>query len=295
MAARTSASIFFNESQQTAAHLLDRVVLGAHLVDLLLGSVFGGIRHGMAAIPVGQHFENDGPVSIATPFDRLVARGLHGTHIHAIDLLAGNIEGTPALGQVCGCRCASNGGAHPVVIVFDDIDHRQLPELGHIEAFVDLALIGGAVAQIGQRDVVIAQIFVGDVHRAAFALRMASAPAGQLCHHALWIHTASQHVPVVAIAGDDLVTRLDRHLHADDDGLLTDVEVAEAADQPHAVELTRLFLETANPQHLLIGVELVLARPGGGRVGAARFRLVCGFGGNGHGVLGAILASLGLA
>jgi hypothetical protein len=39
-------------------------------------------------------------------------------------------------------------------------------------------------------------------------------------------------VAVVAIAGDDLVALLDRHLHADDDRLLADVEVAEAADQP---------------------------------------------------------------
>src|SRR5258708_16617038 len=96
------------------------------------------------------------------------------------------------------------------------------------------------------------------VHRAAFALRMASAPAGQLCHHALWIHTASQHVPVDTIAADDLVTRLDRHLHADDDGLLTDVEVAEAADQPHAVELPGFLLEAAQHAQPPIGVKRLL-------------------------------------
>src|ERR1700684_2199681 len=41
--------------EQALAHLLDRVVLGAHFVDLLLGPVFGRIRHGVAAIAVGHH------------------------------------------------------------------------------------------------------------------------------------------------------------------------------------------------------------------------------------------------
>jgi hypothetical protein len=39
--------------------------------------------------------------------------------------------------------------AHGVFVVLDDVDHRQLPELGHVEALVDLALVGRAVAEIG--------------------------------------------------------------------------------------------------------------------------------------------------
>ena len=62
---------------------------------------------------------------------------------------------------------------------------------------------------------------------------------------------------VVAIAGDDLVAVLDRHLHADDDGLLADIEVAEAADQPHAVHLAGALLEAADEQHLREGVEFL--------------------------------------
>jgi hypothetical protein len=44
-------------------------------------------------------------------------------------------------------------------------------------------------------------------------------------------------VAVVAIGGDDLIALLDRHLHTDDDRFLADVEMAEAADQAHAVQL----------------------------------------------------------
>ena len=45
----------------------------------------------------------------------------------------------------------------------------------------------------------------------------------------------------------------ERHLHADDDSLLADVEVAEAADQAHAVELAGLLLEAADQQHVAVG------------------------------------------
>ena len=55
---------------------------------------------------------------------------------------------------------------------------------------------------------------------------------------------------VIAIAGDHLITLLGRELHADDDRFLADIEVAEPADQPHAVHLARLLLETADQQHV---------------------------------------------
>ena len=51
-----------------------------------------------------------------------------------------------------------------------------------------------------------------------------------------------------------------RRLHADDDGFLADIEMAEAADQTHAVELAGLLLEAADQQH--VGVELLAARRG---------------------------------
>ncbi len=190
----------------------------------------------------------------------------------------------PRLRQVGGGRGARDRGAHAVLVVLDDVDHRQLPELRHVEALVDLALVGGAVAEIGQRDVVVAAISVGEgkpgaerdlgaddavaaeeallhrehVHRAALALGIAAAAAGQLRHDALGVHAAGQHVAVIAIAGDDLVARLDRHLHADHHRLLADIEVAEAADQPHAVQLAGLLLEAADQQHVAVGRKLLV-------------------------------------
>jgi hypothetical protein len=77
-------------------------------------------------------------------------------------------------------------------------------------------------------------------------------------------------VAVVAVAGDDLVALADGKLHPDDHSFLADIEVAEAADQPHSVHLPRLFFETADQQHPAVGVELFFA----GKLGrTSRMRL----------------------
>ena len=66
------------------------------------------------------------------------------------------------------------------------------------------------------------------------------------------IHAAGQHMAVIAVGGDDRVALLERRLDADDDGFLADIEVAETADQPHAVELARLLLEAADQEHVAV-------------------------------------------
>jgi hypothetical protein len=94
---------------------------------------------------------------------------------------------------------------------------------------------------------------------------------------------------VVAVAGDVLVALDQRHLHAGDDGLLADVEMAEAADEAHAVELAGLFLEAADEKHRAIGGDVLvgaeLRRFRRDRQGR-RFRIRLGFRGRLLGSLG---------
>jgi hypothetical protein len=73
----------------------------------------------------------------------------------------------------------------------------------------------------------------------------------------------------------------ERHLHADDDGFLPDIEVAEPADEAHAVKLAGLLLEAADQQHLAIGFEFgFLVEFGDPAVQPALFsRLLAGCGG----------------
>jgi hypothetical protein len=121
--------------------------------------------------------------------------------------------------------------AHAVFVVLDDVEHRQLPERRHVEGLVHLALIDGAIAEEGRTQVRFGEIAVckrdagaqrhvgaddavaaeevllaaEHVHGAALALGIAAAAPGELCHHALRIHAAGEHMAVVAIAGDDRV------------------------------------------------------------------------------------------
>ena len=190
----------------------------------------------------------------------------------------------PRLRQIGLRRSPRDRGAHGVAVVLDHVDDRQLPQLGHVEALVDLALVGGAVAEIGHGNLAVVAVAVGEseasaerhlraddavaavealldaehVHRAALALGIAVRAAGELRHHALGLHAGGDHMAVVAVAGDDRVAGLQRHLHADHHGLLADIEVAEAADQPHAVHLPGLLLEAADGQHGAIGGKLLV-------------------------------------
>ena len=187
--------------------------------------------------------------------------------------------------ELLGERAAAlDRGAHGVMIVLDDIEHRELPQRRHVEALIDLALIGRALAEEGERRrealprYLLAKaspvpsgagaptmpwppieilLHREHVHRAALALGIAMAASGEFGHHALGVHARGEHVAVIAIGGDDLVARLDRHLHADDDRLLADIEMAEAADIAHAVELARLLLEAADEQHPPVGLEFL--------------------------------------
>ena len=90
------------------------------------------------------------------------------------------------------------------------------------------------------------------VHGAALALGIAALASRKLRHDAFRVHAAGQHMAMIAVAGDNRIVLAGRGLHADDNGLLADVEMAEPADQAHSIQLTRLFFETADQKHILI-------------------------------------------
>ena len=68
------------------------------------------------------------------------------------------------------------------------------------------------------------------MHGAALPFGIAVRPTREFGHHALGLHASRNHVPVVAVAGNDLIALLEDHLHADDDGFLADIQMAKAAN-----------------------------------------------------------------
>ena len=112
----------------------------------------------------------------------------------------------------------------------------QLPQRRHVHRLIEDALLGGAVAEEGDRDMrqpavaighagphhmgnaaaddgigaEMAQPHVGDVHRAALAGAIAVGLAGDLRHHALGIGTAGDEDAVAAVMGGEAVALLHR-------------------------------------------------------------------------------------
>lgn len=64
---------------------------------------------------------------------------------------------------------------------------------------------------------------------------------------------------VIPISGDHLIAFNGCHLHADDHGLLTDVEMTKPTNEPHAIHLTRLFFEAADGEHHFVGFQIFIA------------------------------------
>src|SRR5258708_18852024 len=83
--------------------------------------------------------------------------------------------------------------------------------------------------------------------------------AEALGHDRLRVDTARDRVPVLAVAREDPVIRLERRDAADDGGLLADVEVAVAADLGFGVLLLGAFLEPPDQLHLAVQGEQAVA------------------------------------
>ena len=135
-------------------------MFGAHLLHFLLRAILGRVRHRVTAIAIGLHVENDRPLAGTRPFYSQVGSSLDRTNIHTVDLDARNIERESAFREIGFCGRARNRCTHGVAVVLDDVDHRQLPQRCHVEAFVDLPLIGSAVTEIGQRDIVVVAVTI---------------------------------------------------------------------------------------------------------------------------------------
>src|SRR3546814_12562650 len=98
----------------------------------------------------------------------------------------------------------------------------------------------GAERDLRADDAVTAIEFMLDaehMHRTALALGYTGLASGQLGHDDLWVDTIGEHVAMVAIAGDDeVLVAVARRLQTDRDGVMSDLEVAEATDQAQTIE-----------------------------------------------------------
>ncbi len=107
--------------------------------------------------------------------------------------------------------------------------------------------------------------FVEKVHGAALALGNAALLPAELRHDFARVEAARQSLTVFPVRSQDVIVRAKRGDGAHPHRLLADIEVAESANLPHAVEFRRLFLKPANHQHFF---EQVFQHQGGREPGA---------------------------
>ena len=190
-----------------------------------------------------------------------LARGLvHREDVVPVHGHARHVVGRGAVRDVLHAAMIGGRRGLGVAVVLGDEHHGQVPDRGQIQAFVQGALFGRAVAEETDRDLIGLPglgrqpgparqrrpaahdavrpqhplVHVGDVHGAALTLTDAGRLAVQLGHHALHVHTLGDAVAVAAVRGGHEVRVGQIRADADRHGLFPGVQMHEAGNLPLA-------------------------------------------------------------
>ncbi len=182
---------------------------------------------------------------------------------------------------------AFEAGAHGVAVVFDDIDHGQIPEGGEVKRFMEGTLVDSTVSHVAEGGTLDAfvfesesetrtqgclaaddavaspEVFIGGevVHGASFAFGAAGGFAEELGHAFVHGHADHEGMSVVAVSGDKVVVFLVAGGDgADGYGFLADVEVQESADVALLVGTQGTLLEATDANHVAVEGDFVLFR-----------------------------------
>ena len=248
--------------------------------------------HGVLGPAVGRRLDQGRAIAVPGVADR----GLrHAAHVHDVVAVGGRSRHPVRRGARGDAlhrpRLAPLGGQRHLVVLAHE-DDRQAPDRREVQGLVDEALIDGAVAEEGDRDLPAApdlrterraacdrqagpddavaaedsELDVGDVHRAAEPAAVAARPAHELGHHAAHVAALRDHVPVTAVVADDVVPGRECRGGADGDRLLPDAAVRGARDDAGGEELRRPLLEPPDEverAERLAEVELLARRRAG--------------------------------
>ena len=91
-----------------------------------------------------------------------------------------------------------------------------------------------------------ANVKIGNVHGAAFALAIAGRLAKEFGHHAVKIAPFGDHMAMAAMGADDVIIVSQRGADPCPHRLLANVQVDKAGQLPLAKKLAHLLLKTAN-------------------------------------------------
>ena len=197
-------------------------------------------------------------------------------HIATVDPHAGHPVAGGAYRDVLDGERALHREALRVLVVLAHVDHRKLPDRGQVERLVEGALIGRAVAEERDRELVRAELLcgergagrdrdppaddavcaevalgrVGDVHRPAPSTAVPRLSSQELGEHLPEVRSFRDAVTVSAVRACDPVVVAQVRAHACGDRLFPGVAMDRPPDLVLAEKLRRSLLErTDGPHH----------------------------------------------
>ena len=276
-------------SDDRGAKASDRAA-GLPGIDLVARAV-GVVAHAFGVWPgaVGPAFEQGRAVAISRALDGSQRLLVDSQHIIAVQVDALDAVARPSIGHAGAGGRVGEGHFGCVLIVFADEKDRELPDAGHVEAFVKGTVVDGAVAEEGDGHVIALQKheavagaggledagpddaagahhadFRGEeMHAAASSLRAAGGAAEQLGEQLAGCEPLGKGMAVTAVGAEDDVVFLQMRADARGDCLLPDVGMAGAVDQPALMRPGQLLFTAANQHHRSIeGEQLVVVQIG---------------------------------
>ncbi len=177
-------------------------------------------------------FQKRGTVACSRALDGFAGSFVHGYHIHSVDDDAWHAVASGTVGDIDDCLMVGLRCVFAIAVVLTDENDWQFVQSCHIGRFVDRALIACTVAKKGDGDVPgflelvrecgahsdrwsstddaictqHADLHVGDVHAATFALAVTVDPSKYLREHPVKLSAFGDQMTVTAMRARDLIS-----------------------------------------------------------------------------------------
>ena len=210
--------------------------------------------------------------------------GLHGIinsqYVHAVHGYAGNIIGCGTNRQMLRVRHPMNIGGHTVLVIFQNVDHRQFPCRRHVQRLMEGPLVRRAVTEVRNGNGVVspqfrcirtagcqrnsgadnavctqnAQVGVDHVHGAAPTVAISGFLTEQLCQHLVRAGALGNAVSVAAMGCGDVVCFLQCQRRTHGAGLLSQTQMDVTGQLASCESLGCHLFELADADHHFIGM-----------------------------------------
>ena len=208
----------------------------------------------MRAHAVGERLDQRGALAAAGALQRRTGDREAGEHVVAVDADAGEAEALGALVERDAGLPLGRLGDRPLVVLAEE-DDRRVVDRGEGEGLGDVALAGGAVAEVGDDRRV--RAVLGDAHRVAGGVQRLRADDDRV-----EVEVVAVRVPAAVVHAAEhaeQVRRVDAPAPGDAVLAVGREDVVVVAQGPAGADLGGLLAEQRGPQ-----AQLALALQGGG-------------------------------